>query len=528
MLNNFVESKLTNAGGFEIPYISVTDVMTCLSSLNPNKAIGIDKISNRFLKLAAPFISDSLTFIYNQCISSCQVPMMLKTAKVIPLHKKGPTDNLNNYRPISILSALTRPLEKHIHSHMTHYMESNDLFHPNQSAFRKNHSCQTSLLKITESLYRSCDNSKLSGLVFVDFSKAFDMIDHDIVLEKMKCYGISNRCIAFFKNYLTTRMQYVSIDSNDSLKLPVLCGVPQGSILGPLLFNIYINDLPLHISHSKCELFADDTTLLNTDSDLHSLHTCLNLSLEQLNVWCIANKMVVNPEKSECMLVCSRQKRQRLLSDNLCLQYNNTYIPQVDQHKHLGVIIDHNLQWSDHIQLVTHRIASRNYQLNCIKHFLDLSTRKLYYNAYIYPLIIYCSCIWGHAAPSHMKSINSIQKRALKTVFAQPIFDSSSLYKLLGILQAKKVIILNDCILLHKIISNVSPSYLSDFFLRQGARYFEGDVKFIIPRPSMDIFKSSFSFASTVSWNSLPRALRCKKSIPAFKSYLKVYLESLD
>ena len=240
VLKEFIYTRHTSQDKFEIPLMSVSDVYSYLISLKVKKSVGLDKISNRILKIAAPIISSHLAFIYNQCICTGIIPDRLKSAKVIPLHKKGPKNELNNFRPISVLSALIKPLEKHINANLMKYFESNALFHPSQSAFRKYHSCQSALLKITETYFKVCNNSTLAGTVFVDFSKAFDMINHRILLLKLEQYGMSDQAMNVFRSYLYGRSQRVCIGSMVSDLLPIHHGVPQGSILGPLLFSIYL------------------------------------------------------------------------------------------------------------------------------------------------------------------------------------------------------------------------------------------------------------------------------------------------
>ena len=524
ILNDFVRTHHTSDSKFEIPLMSVSDVYSYLTSLKLNKSVGLDKISNRFLKIAAPIISGHLTFIYNQCLCTGIIPDRLKSAKVIPLHKKGSMSDLNNFRPISVLSALVKPLEKHINTNLMKYFESNSLFHSSQSAFRKYHSCQSAVLKITETYFKVCNNSTLAGTVFVDFSKAFDMINHRILLCKLKQYGISEPAVKVLTSYLDGRTQRVCIGSDVSDLLPIHHGVPQGSILGPLLFSIYINDLPLHITYSDCELFADDTTLLCTASNVSLINDKLGGSLNQLMDWCKMNAMVVNPKKSECMLVCTRQKRQRLSSSSLNLIYANECIPQVSHHKLLGIIIDQNLQWADHVDMVSNKVAIKVFQLNCIKHFLNLDVRKMFYFAYIQPHIDFCSSVWGHCAPSHLKRLISMQRRSLKSVYCRPVADTSSLFPILNILPVTYKFTFNDCVVMHSVVFGHAPHALVKLFIPQTAEYFVDDYLFILPLPKKDIYKSSFSYTGAYAWTNLPLRLRSLSTLSTFKKSLFDFL----
>ena len=421
-LRTFVATKINNNDHFKIPYLTIMDVAKYIKSLKTSCSPGIDDISCKLLKLAAPLVIDSLTFIYNQCISSGIFPNCLKSAKVIPLHKKGSYDDLNNFRPISILPAVSKPLEKHIHFHLSKFLETNNLIHSNQSAFRPGLSCQTALTKLIQDFHDGCNQRNLSGVVFVDLAKAFDMLDHRILLEKLAFYNLDDSALTLLTSYVSQRTQTVCLKGKYSATLPVSNGIPQGSVLGPLLFTLYINDLPLHISSTSCDLFADDTTLHCTDVTVESIEMRLNQSLTELEHWCRSNSMIVNPQKSESMLIASRQKMQLLQTKNLSLSYNNIPIPAVESHTILVVILDKNLQWSAHVDFVCKKIAISNYQLNCIKNFVDENIRRIFYFAYIQPSIDFCLNIWGNCAETHINRVFSQQKTCHKNDYSSKIY----------------------------------------------------------------------------------------------------------
>ena len=522
-IDSFVESSNCPFDSFEIPYMSVVEVLNHLKNLNVNKSTGLDNFHARLLKIAAPVISISLTYIYNLFIYKKEIPFLFKCAKCIPIYKSGSVDDPNNFRPISILSVLCKPFEKHINYHLSNFFERSKFFHPCQSAFRKGHSCETALLNITESLYSTCDRSKAAGLVFVDFSKAFDMIDHEKLLMKMKHYHIAESSIQLLRSYLMNRSQSVFLNSNQSELSNLSYGVPQGSILGPLLFSIYINDLPLSINSSLCHLFADDTTLVSHGESITSITCALNQALKDLYSWCVGNSMLVNPNKSECMLVCTRQKRIKL-NDKLGLFLNDVCLPQVVSHKLLGVVIDQNLTWSNHTVLISNRLASKVYQLNCIKNFTNPATRKLFYFAYIQPCFDYCSSVWGHCCKSHLIRLNSLQKRSFKIILKSDKYNLDKMAELLNIPPLNIKIMFNDCVLLHRIIHESAPSYLSFLALRQPSQYFSSDLRVVIPFPSLDVMKMSFAYNSASSWNKLPLFIRTMMKTKIFRKNLLNHL----
>ena len=523
-IDNFVASRLGVNQSFDLPFMSTIDVISYLKLMKSKKSTGLDNINCRLMKMSAPYIADSLTYVYNLFIHTAIIPDAFKCAKCVPIHKAGDFNDVKNFRPISVLSLLCKPFERHIFNHLYHFFETFNLLHFCQSAFRKGHSCETALLNITERLYNSCNDGQLAGLVFIDFSKAFDMIDHLRLILKLKHYGISNHTLNILKSYLSNRTQSVCIKSNKSTLLPIKYGVPQGSILGPLLFSIFINDLPLSIKTSESNLFADDATLLSLASSISTLNENLNLSMSALKKWCFANLMFVNATKSGCMLVCTRQKRMNLPCASLDIRFNNESIPQVSSHRLLGIILDQNLTWCDHIDMLLNRISSKIYQLSRIKNFIDINTRKLFYFAYIQPYFDYCSSVWGHTYSSHTKRLSSIQRRALRGVNNNEISNYRDLFVSFNILPVNDKVKFRDCVLIHKILYGDAPTYLSSVVNKRTSQYFSYEPRLIVPFPNIDIYKMSFSYKGVISWNQLPPLLRRVTTFGSFKSSLLNYL----
>ena len=296
-------------------------------------------IGPRLLKLAALFIAGEITFICNQSIAKSVFPSKWKEAKVTQLFKNGPHEEVNNYRPISILPVLSKVLEKHIHQSLYDFLHAFQLLHKTQSGFQAQHSCETAFVNMIHSWLNTIDNGKMIGVVVVDFKKAFDLVDHQILLNKLEIYDIKDDTLSWFDTYLTNRKQQVSINNCKSLFKQISYGVPQGSILGPLLFLLFINDLPLYTNNVFTDLYADDITLYDIQDSMEEIENILQSALNSLQIWCRSNGMILNSSKTKVMLVTTNQKRQRLNKENLNLNFQNEPLNMISNDKILGVFV---------------------------------------------------------------------------------------------------------------------------------------------------------------------------------------------
>ena len=295
------------SGTFNIPQISRDKVVNLLLSIPVYKATGNDGVSAKLLRSAAPAITDSLCKLINFCIDKQTFPTKWKVGKVTPIYKgQGNRDDKNNYRPIAVLPILSKLLEKHICDHLCDFLEENTLLHRFQSGFRKFDSTETALICLVDQLLFDLDKNRASGLVFIDYKKAFDLIDHGLLLEKLKAYGVRDNELELLRSYLSGRTQYVHINGCYSSSRSVSAGVPQGSILGPILFLLFINDLPSVAQHSTVDISADDTTLTSSSdvtNGLTAMSSALQQDLDDVSRWSAANKMVTNAQRRNVSLL---------------------------------------------------------------------------------------------------------------------------------------------------------------------------------------------------------------------------------
>lgn len=503
-----------------IPPFKLYEVYHLLRDLKQTGTKGLDGLDGKIIKLSAPVIADSLTYIYNLCLDKSYFPSAFKIAKVIPLYKSGDRSDPSNYRPISLLSVLSKPLEKHINKHIILHIDKYDLLHSSQSGFRGNHSCHTALINLVDHWLSNINNNMLTGVVFIDFAKAFDVIDHRLLLRKLSLYNLSPSVLSLIASFLTNRQQLVSIGTKKSSILNQKFGVPQGSVLGPLFFSLYINDLPLVIK-ALCELFADDTTVHSSSKNLISLSKVLQENINSLINWTKLNHMALNSRKTKCMMLTTRQKRQ-LLDINLPSIYvNRDKIEEVDSHKILGITLDNNLTWSNHISLLSKRVAQKIFQLTKIKHFLDLNARKHFFHAHIQSIIDYASTLYDNASENALKPLIRMHKRALKQIILKSTSLSLQDYKKLEILPLHLKLELNKAVTMYKILNGFAPPPLIKRFPQNYKRHTH---KLVIDRPRLDLFKSSLHYSGGTLWNRLPPSVKTKKTLGSFKKGLKLYL----
>ena len=522
--NNIFSNFNNNMSTFSIPWISMPFVHKYLSLLKPTKTFSADGLSNYLLKLSAPCIAESLTYIYNLCIAQSYFPKLFKQAKVVPIYKKGDRENPANFRPISVLSSLAKPLERHIFTHLNHHLEKYCLLNKNQSGFRNKHSCQSALLKVNETWLGNINSGYINGSLFVDFKQAFDVIDHSILLKKLACYGLDDSTIKTVQSFLSDRMQYVSFNNAISRTTVIRRGVPQGSILGPQLFSLYINDLPLKFNLGQCEMFADDTSVHVSDQSIQGVINKLQICANQVLSWANLNKMTIHPEKTKYMIITTRQKRQRLPPFNSKILIDGNPILRVSEIKYLGVIIDENLNWSSHIFELTNKLSKSVYQLARIKNFIDEKCRKAFYFSYIHARLEYGILLFGGTAACQLRPLISLQKRSMKLISSKKLCNSNSFFKSLNILSFTLLVNFHKAIMIHKSINNMVPTYIQALFSMSSSC----QCRLKLPQPRIDIFKyQSISFSAPLFWNNLPTALRCSippVSLSTFKKKLKSYL----
>ena len=371
----------------------------------------------------------------------------------------------------------------------------------------------TALLESTNNWSINIDNGLLNGVVYIDLKKAFDTIDHAILLRKLAKYGLDLGFLRFFASYLGNRSQKCYVNGVLSSASELRCGVPQGSILGPLFFLIYINDLPNCLNSACAKMFADDTTITISGSSLVDLEQETNLELLNLHCWLKANKLSLNVAKTEFMVIGSRQKLLAESHNEINIKLEDQVISNVDHAKSLGLIIDNRLSWSNHVNELCKKVTSAIGALRRIRPLISQSTAVLVYNSLIQPHFDYCSLVWDGLSDQLSDKLQKLQNRAARVILKANYGTSSSL--LLDILKWDKLVIRrkkHKAIMMFKSLNAQAPVYLQNLFHERSTDYDLRNSfhKLTLPRPRTNYLKRSFSYSGALLWNSFTR--KCEKN----------------
>ena len=504
-------------------------MLKLLNGVKINKATGIDKISNRILKLAAPVIYKNLTDLFNLSITSGVFPSDWKIAKVSPLFKLGDLTDANNYRPISVLPTIARVFERLIFDQLYTYVNENNFLYTYQSGFRPLHSTLTALLDITNEWCFNIDKGMVNGVLFLDLKKAFDTVDHVILLTKLRYYGVETDTVNWFTSYLQNRQQVCYANGITSSIDYITCGVPQGSILGPLLFLIYINDISKCLDYGVARLFADDTNLTFSGCSFPALQNKMSKDLKGIASWLSANRLTLNVQKTDFMVIGSRQ-RVASLEEDIALSLLGTELEKVNSVKCLGVDIDEYLTWDNHMLSIRKKVTRNLGVLRRVKPFLKTENLIVIYRSIIEPYFTYCCIVWDSISETQIANLQKLQNRAARIITgASYLQRSSDVLCELGWMTLEAMRKRQKAILMFKILNGLTPPYLSQMFTHSASFHDYGlrssRMNLALPKSRTDFYRNSFSFTGAKIWNELPNSLKEETSLKRFMGKLDHYYQ---
>ena len=446
---------------FNLTQVHQDKVSTIISKLK-NSSAGPDDISAKIIKLSSASIVKALTHTINLSLNEGIFPTELKVAKVVPIFKSGDSQLVSNYRPVSVLNSFSKVFESIFSSQLLDFVADQNILYDYQFGFRKGHSTSSALAILTDKVSEALDKEESIIGVFLDFSKAFDTINHNILLTKLKRYGISNTPLQWISSYLTGRSQYVNFNQSNSDPRPLVCGVPQGSILGPLFFLLYINDM-IHVSKKIfLILFADDSNAFVSGKNLDHVIDTINIELAKLTDWLLANRLTLNIKKTH-YIIFTKSKSGPATNKDIFI--SNQTIDRVAETRFLGVIIDEHLNYHSHISHIKSKVA-RGVGILCrARKFFDSKTLQDLYYSFIHPYLNYCVEIWGNTHSTYLGPLHILQKRAIRIILGvRPRAHTLDLFKTLNILPLPKLHTYNVYLVLYKVLNNLSPSVIINMF----------------------------------------------------------------
>ncbi len=546
----FLNPPPTPVPDFDIGSTSALHVSDIIKSFPNKSSLDIDGLSLKLSKFVRNEISTPLAHIIDLSFTTGVFPTKLKINRTVPIFKSGDTSLCNNYRPIFLIPTLSKIIEKMVATSLTNHLQLNNLLHPNQFGFLRNLSTEHNLLKVFNYIGEALNGGKYCIGIFLDLRKAFDTCSHEILLKKLSNLGVRDMALDWFRSYLSNRMQKVDVNGHLSELLSISCGVFQGSILGPILFLCYINDI-FSASDLATFLFADDTTCLAENNNLSDLIDYVNSELNKLAVWFKANRMAVNVSKTNYIIFHTRGKKTDLNGKSVVFNSNDpnsTHVdpnliqilervhdnhidPKMQSFKLLGVFLDEHLTLNKHVNHTTAKLSRALYLLKRVKHFVSPGAmRKLYFSLF-HSHLLYCINILSCTSQTNITRILIMQKKAIRTVTNAPYnAHTNPLFLELNVLPFDKLITLNRLLFMHAIAYNYAPKTFDNTWITNAERNIGHDLRnndfFVMPQVRIELFRRFPLYALPHELNILGENIRLQHNRTTFKIALTDFLLS--
>ena len=510
-VNSFIFSESTTNEVLKV----ITDFKNKKSTLNNIPIFILKKISH----IIAPLISE----LFNDSIKYGTFPETLKVGRVIPIHKSGSQKDIGNFRPITTLSVFSKIFEKLVHRRLSKFISKYKLINDNQFGFQKNKNTSDAILEFLDNLYDSLNNNQHPLAIYLDFSKAFDTVSHDILLKKLSHMGFRGNIYSWLYTFLSNRKQYVSINDSNSKTTITNIGVPQGSTLGPLLFLLYINDMANSLTNTKILHFADDSTLYINFKKNADISHLINNELEAINNWLRCNKLYLNVNKTKYMIINNRDR-----PPDLNLMIGNSNIERCNVHKFLGVHIDDRLTFSTHTNKLSSKIARGIGVIRKMNQIVPKEVLRQLYFAFIYSNFTYAITTYGSASQNQLKRLTNLINKSLKIVVnaerltpevckQEQLFDFQMTFKYFCSIK------------MYQLISMGQHNYFVDKIASLQINHNHTTRSSTSQNLSIPLYRytkcqKSLTFVGTKFWNELPISIRNSENIIKFKKNLKNHI----
>lgn len=516
--------KNSNVNTIYVQPVDTTEILNIIGQLDSSKSSNDTFLNARFLKIYADLLAYPLMYIFNLSLEKGEVPELLKIAKVTPIFKKGEKSDINNYRPISLLSVINKLLEKIVYNRVYKFFDTFNILYQYQFGFRAHHSTSLALIDVVDYCYNNLSRQNDVVGIYIDLTKAFDTVDHEILLQKLSHYGIRGPLLKWFCSYLTDRRQFCVVNGSESSTLPLTTGVPQGSVLGPLLFLVYMNDISCLSNNIK--LFADDTNVFLTGSNKADIENTANSVLSKISEWMTANKLTTNINKT-CYTIFKSKKNQQY---DLNISMGTTMLKEIDSAKYLGLYIDHQLKWEDHIEFLHSKLMKFVGIFFKLRTLLPQKCLRTIYFSMIYPHLLYGIEVYANCTNKALNKLNILNNKLIRTLLNKSLSTPvNSLYKSFRVLPINKLHIFNILLLVHRVLfcKDQLPTIFHTYFtpVAQKHNYFTRGHKLYIESSTNNMHHKLISVKGALLYNRLPTHLK-QLSYNQFKSELHNFLLS--
>ena len=515
-VSHYLKDRINNT--FFMNPIIDKEVSNAISNLK-NNGKGANIIATLTLKDNKSTLANILSHIFNNCISDGYFPFELKDGCITPIYKGGKKTELNNYRPICSLSPFSKIFERILYNRMINFIEKNNILSITQYGFRNGLSTENAIINFIDKIHTGLEKRQHTAAIFMDLSKAFDVLDHQILATKLEHYGFRGKFLELLLNFVSNRNYFVSINGSKSITKTVNIGVPQGSTLGSLLFLLYINDMCNSSSLLDFNQFADDTTLTLSGPHLHRLTHVLETELEKVLDWLVVNKLIINLTKTHSMLFTNKRE-DRIIS----IRARDTVLEQKSECKFLGIIVDDEISWKPHINYISSKISKTIALLRILKYTFPKHVLKTLYMTLIYPYLNYCNIIWGAADPTTLEPLIILQKKTIRIINRARYLDHTEpLFKSLGLLTLAELYKLNCIMFIYKCLYSDKFTYYRSKMFR-GSDFHDYNTRhssnFRLPEETLKRVRQSFFYKGIEYWNKLNPELIIYKPNIIFKNNL--------